>query len=122
MNNSCRNCGATIRGRIDKKFCDDSCRSAFHNQVNGEMTSVMRNTHRMLRRNWKILTRHFNRGEYVLDYDRIHQEGFNANLVTGYVLEESRIKYRCYEYTFELSPDGCVRFDKYNLKDYEVGE
>lgn len=119
MKNSCRNCGAPIRGRIDKKFCDDACRSSFHNQINGEMTQIMRNTHRMLRRNWKILTRHFNQGECVLDYDRIHEEGFNANLVTGYVFEESTIKYRCYEYTFELSPDGCLRFDKVHFKDYD---
>lgn len=112
MKSTCGHCGASIRGRIDKKFCDDACRSAYHNQINGEMTKLMRNTHRMLRRNWKILTKHYNRGECVLDFDRVYEEGFNANLVTGYILEESRVKYKCYEYTFEISSDGCIRFDR----------
>lgn len=51
----CLSCNSQIKGRTDKKFCDDHCRSAFNNQRNGTDTNFMRNINHALRRNRRIL-------------------------------------------------------------------
>ncbi|MFA6947300.1 MAG: DUF2116 family Zn-ribbon domain-containing protein, partial [Pedobacter sp.] len=33
MERECLDCGAALRGRTDKKFCDDQCRSNFNNRM-----------------------------------------------------------------------------------------
>jgi hypothetical protein len=30
---TCLQCGTELRGRIDKKFCDDQCRTAYNNSI-----------------------------------------------------------------------------------------
>lgn len=40
--------------------------------------------------------------------DDASKDGFNADLVTGIVLNESRVIYRCYEYEYEVNDDGCL--------------
>lgn len=51
---TCRNCGKTLRGRADKKFCDDSCRTMFHNQGYTQPLHV-REINYILMRNRKII-------------------------------------------------------------------
>jgi predicted nucleic acid-binding Zn ribbon protein len=51
----CLECGETIRGRIDKKFCTDYCRNTYNNKVNKDSKNLIRNTNNRLRKNHKIL-------------------------------------------------------------------
>lgn len=30
---TCLNCDKTLKGRTDKKFCDDYCRNSYNNQL-----------------------------------------------------------------------------------------
>lgn len=108
MDTKCLHCGASFYGRTDKKFCDDHCRSTYHNALNSEFSNMMRYTHRRLRKNWKILTFHFKKGEYTLPYQKLHKEGFMIDLMTGIVRENDRVIYKCYEHLYELSDDGCI--------------
>ena len=59
MNNlptkSCLACNKILYGRIDKKFCCESCRNNYNNQQNAESTNYMRNIIRVLRKNRRIL-------------------------------------------------------------------
>ncbi len=50
----CRCCGKTIRGRSDKKFCDDHCRNQYNNQVRDDSGRV-RAIQYFLRKNRRIL-------------------------------------------------------------------
>ncbi len=43
MKNTCVECGEEIKGRADKKFCSDQCRSAFNNRLNSDATNFIRN-------------------------------------------------------------------------------
>lgn len=108
---TCLHCGAPVRGRADKKYCDDMCRSAYHNEKSGHITSVMRETHKLLRRNWKILHRYHCSGRDLVAYMDAHREGFVAEMVTGVVLNERQIQYRCYEYVFAIHEDGLLQID-----------
>ena len=51
----CLECGDVIKGRADKKFCDDQCRSNYNNKLNNDGTAEMRNVNNILRKNRKIL-------------------------------------------------------------------
>ena len=51
----CLECGDVIKGRADKKFCDDQCRSNYNNKVNSDLTAEMRNVNNILRKNRRIL-------------------------------------------------------------------
>ncbi|MEJ2006354.1 MAG: hypothetical protein P8X57_15635, partial [Cyclobacteriaceae bacterium] len=41
------NCGATVRGRRDKKFCDDHCRNEFNNARRADEEAYLRRIFRI---------------------------------------------------------------------------
>ena len=51
----CLNCNAEIKGRIDKRFCNDYCRNIYHNNLNKDSTNYIRNVNNILRKNRRIL-------------------------------------------------------------------
>ena len=53
---NCLECGETLKGRSDKKFCSDYCRNVYNNKVNKDSKNLIRNTNNRLRKNYKILT------------------------------------------------------------------
>ncbi|HET9053883.1 MAG TPA: hypothetical protein VFM90_06915, partial [Cyclobacteriaceae bacterium] len=52
----CQECGEKIIGRVDKKFCSDTCRISFNNKLNSDGTNYVRNVNNTLRKNRRILT------------------------------------------------------------------
>lgn len=57
MNNTrlCITCQEPLRGRSDKKFCDDHCRNEFHNQKKSTLHPHIRRINNALVRNRRIL-------------------------------------------------------------------
>ena len=55
MSKTCLECGDTIVGREDKKFCSDGCRNAYNNKINKDQNNLMRNINNKLRKNYRIL-------------------------------------------------------------------
>jgi len=55
MKRHCFECGEPLKGRIDKKFCDDACRNSYNNRVNKDTKNLIRNTNNRLRKNYRIL-------------------------------------------------------------------
>ncbi|MEO7801082.1 MAG: DUF2116 family Zn-ribbon domain-containing protein, partial [Ginsengibacter sp.] len=53
----CLACGKPLRGRVDKKFCDDYCRNNYNNRqkAKGSHSSFVRNINNCLLKNRKIL-------------------------------------------------------------------
>jgi hypothetical protein len=51
----CLECKKTVRGRLDKKFCDDYCRNAYNNRQNSDINNFVRNVNNSLRKNRRIL-------------------------------------------------------------------
>ena len=54
---TCVSCGKTLKGRVDKKFCDDYCRNNYNNQqkAKGSQSSYVRNINNTLLKNRRIL-------------------------------------------------------------------
>lgn len=51
----CQECGETLRGRIDQRFCSDQCRSTFHNRQKAPPSELFRSINGVLRKNYRIL-------------------------------------------------------------------
>ena len=51
----CLYCGEPIFGRMDKKFCCDSCRNSYNYEKTHKQTNLVRNVNAILARNYAIL-------------------------------------------------------------------
>lgn len=102
---TCTACGKTIKGRSDKKFCDDYCRSSFNNSVNSDSTSLMRNTNNILRRNRRILQELLPAAEEMSrqPWAKLVSRGFSFRYFTElYTTKKGAAYHFCYEYGYLL--------------------
>lgn len=79
---TCQECGTEIKGRADKKFCDDSCRNTFNNRETKDITNQMRNVNRALSKNRKILAEQNPKGKKVMAKNKLVNLGFSFNYFT----------------------------------------
>lgn len=96
----CLQCGSEIKGRVDKKFCDDQCRTAFNNHVNCD-TIFMRTIHHNLRKNRKILKELIppEMKEMIISRRKLEEKGFCFTYHTHTQTNKAGTVYRfCYEY------------------------
>ncbi|HMP92132.1 MAG TPA: DUF2116 family Zn-ribbon domain-containing protein [Phnomibacter sp.] len=54
-NRLCINCSKPLKGRSDKKFCDDYCRSQYNNNLQAENSTVVKHINQILKKNRKLL-------------------------------------------------------------------
>ena len=52
---NCLHCSKELKGRIDKKFCNDYCRSSYHNLLNADHSNYIRQINCQLQKNRRIL-------------------------------------------------------------------
>ena len=101
---NCLACNRPIKGRIDKKFCDDSCRNNYNNQLNRDATPVVRNINNILRKNRRILVDLLESCEKpvkVIDKHKLLEEGFRFDYFTErYTNEKAEEYYYCYDYGY----------------------
>lgn len=115
----CLDCGDILRGRSDKKFCSDSCRNNYNNNLNKDITSFVRNVHAVLRRNRKILADLHQSGKYKFHIDVLDLAGFSFNFITQLVeSDDGTICRFCFEFGYRELPNNYVELIKSNT----VGE
>lgn len=98
----CVNCGRIIKGRTDKKFCDDSCRNNYNNSQKAVVTNYMRNINNALSKNRKVLEGLLGKEEMKKQpRERLDNEGFNFKYFTHiYTNKQGNIYHFCYEYGY----------------------
>src|SRR6476619_3649186 len=81
---NCLYCSRIIKGRSYKKFCDDSCRNSYHNQLHSEDQNLVRNINHALARNRRILQHLLpeNVRLKVIAKDQLYQQGFRFEFHT----------------------------------------
>ncbi len=79
----CLECGETVRGRVDKKFCSDYCRNSYNNKVNKDSKNLIRNINNRLRKNYKILSELNTSGKTKVSRTRLYDRGFDFQLFTS---------------------------------------
>ncbi|RYY82142.1 MAG: hypothetical protein EOO15_23460 [Chitinophagaceae bacterium] len=105
---NCRHCGDPLRGRSDKKFCDDQCRNAFNNEQNSGRYALVRRVNAVLLRNRRILAALVGAGETTkVSREDLLLHGFQFRYSTHqYVNGRGATYHFCYEYGWlELHPD-----------------
>lgn len=98
----CLECGKSLKGRSDKKFCDDYCRNAYNNKAKIEESSYVRNINKNLQRNRRILEELLGKESMVKQpKSNLLNKGFQFHYHTHqYVNRKGNVYYFCYEYGF----------------------
>lgn len=98
----CLACGKAVRGRIDKKFCDDYCRNHYNNQLKADETNFVRNIMNALRKNRLILQQIL--GDKMItktSFERLVSKGFQFKYHTSiYDNKKGKQYFYCFEYGY----------------------
>ena len=112
----CKECGRSFSGRSDKKFCDEQCRSAYHNNIRRVEFKYVSQTNRILFRNRKVLYELFESGVNCLSLGELTELGFTHNYITSFRIMDGSISLSCYEFSISLDLDGTVHIRRYSPK------
>jgi predicted nucleic acid-binding Zn ribbon protein len=99
----CLACGKKVKGRIDKKFCDDYCRNNYNNLQKGDTNNFMRNVNNALKKNRTTLSGLLPATEEMkkATKDTLLQKGFNFKYHTHtYTNKKGNVYFFCYEYGY----------------------
>jgi predicted nucleic acid-binding Zn ribbon protein len=95
----CLNCDKALKGRTDKKFCDDYCRNNYNNQLKASKNNLVRNINNALGRNRRILESFFAEEEIAKTHkDKLIEKGFQFKYMTHtYTNKKGNVYFFCYD-------------------------
>lgn len=98
----CPVCDKLIKGRTDKKFCDPSCKSAFHYQVlQKEGSGFYARVDKQLKTNRRILKKFNKAGKATVRATVLLEQNFNPHFFTHYWKNSNKEVYLfVYEFGF----------------------
>lgn len=99
----CLSCGKAVKGRSDKKFCDDYCRAAYNNDLKSASNNYIRNVNNALGKNRRILEGLLPEGEPTAkaNRDKLIEKGFQFKYHTHlYHTKTDKTYFYCYEYGY----------------------
>ena len=103
MIRSCLACSRPVKGRTDKKFCDDYCRNQYNNQLKSATNNMVRNINHALGKNRRILEALMNEGDEMAKTTKeiLLQEGFQFKFITHvFTNKNGSVYYYCYDYGY----------------------
>jgi hypothetical protein len=107
----CLSCNRQIRGRTDKKFCDDQCRSTYNNQLKTTDGKQVKNINNRLLRNRSILKQTLGALEKVIvPRNKLEMQGYLFSYHTHTITDKKgNTLFFCYEYGYSsLSNERCL--------------
>ncbi len=99
----CEACGKAVKGRSDKKFCDDYCRAAYNNELKSAANNLVRNINNALSKNRRILETVLAKGESTAKThrDKLLELGYNFKYFTHqYKTKTGNTYHYVYEYGY----------------------
>ncbi|MEJ6982165.1 hypothetical protein WG906_16970 [Pedobacter sp. P351] len=101
MERICLDCSEIIKGRADKKFCDDQCRSNYNNRLKVEKSDFEKEVNAVLRKNRSILQQLNPDGKTKISREKLLSKGFSFHYITHIYQTQKGNTYRfCYEYGY----------------------
>lgn len=100
---TCLSCGEKLKGRIDKKFCDDYCRNAFNNQLKTSQGrhKLVKTINSTLLKNRKILESFVSEDTAKANREKLLSMGFQFNYITHtYTTRNGKLYSYCYDYGY----------------------
>ncbi len=101
----CMSCNRNINGRADKKFCNDYCRNAHHNNLNSVGNNYIRNINHRLRKNRRILESMLLPARQIIKTSRqtLYNKGFGFRYFTHSCTNKNGNRFHfCYEYGYRV--------------------
>ena len=106
----CQCCGLSLKGRSDKKFCDDGCRNTFNNQQNSIHNKGIQTINAILKRNRSILLAKLPEGKKQAKVlkEQLLIMGFNVRYMThqGLLPNGQSVQF-CYELGWVILKENC---------------
>ena len=102
-NKICLTCGKVLKGRLDKKYCDDGCRNSYNNRLKSETNNFVRNVNNALAKNRRILESLLPPEEETAkaNKEKLLRLGFQFKYITyTYVTKAGKTYFYCYEYGY----------------------
>lgn len=101
----CLDCGKPLKGRVDKKFCDDYCRNNYNNQqkAKGTHSSLVRNINNALLKNRKVLESILPADEETAkaSKEKMIRLGFQFKYLTHtYTTKSGKTYFYCYDHGY----------------------
>jgi hypothetical protein len=96
----CLSCNKPVKGRTDKKYCDDYCRNNYNNQLKADSSNLVRNINNALGKNRRIMEGLFVTGEEMAKAtkDKLLQKGFQFKYITHlYTNKKGNNYFFCYD-------------------------
>ncbi|HEY0055852.1 MAG TPA: hypothetical protein VGB63_10880 [Pedobacter sp.] len=101
MDRICLDCSQPLKGRADKKFCDDQCRSNYNNRLKTADSDFVREVNTILRKNRTILQQLNPDGKTKISREKLLSKGFSFSYYTHlYQTQKGNIYHFCYEYGY----------------------
>jgi YHS domain-containing protein len=101
MERLCLDCQKPVRGRADKKFCNDACRTTFNNTRKIEVGQSIKEINLILKRNRNILKEKSANGNRKVKREALLRNGFNFDFHTHlYKNENGETYFFCYEHGY----------------------
>ena len=100
---TCLQCGKVVRGRSDKKFCDDYCRNNYNNQLKAHSNNYVRNINNALGKNRRILENILPVNEEIskTTKQKLLNAGFQFKYITHtYTNKKGNTYFFCYDYGY----------------------
>ena len=102
---NCLSCGKALKGRTDKKFCDDYCRNNYNNiqKAKGNHSPYVRSVNNALLKNRKILESLLPETEKMskATHEKLLQNGFVFKYHTHtYKNQKEQTYFFCYDYGY----------------------
>ena len=119
MTKNCMVCNEPLIGRVDKRFCSDSCRNHFHFRLKSYESHYLRRVNYILRKNRKILLRLCEKGYKNVPVSLLASSGFNFRYITNYSKSpEGSVVYFCYEIGYTPEPASGLKLIKKEISNY----
>ncbi|WP_293301335.1 hypothetical protein [Pedobacter sp. UBA4863] len=101
MDKLCLDCQAELKGRTDKKFCDDQCRSNYNNKLKVQDQGLVKKINQVLAHNRKVLKDENPTGKAKVKKEQLVKRGFDFDYHTHFYTTQNGHQYVfCYEYGY----------------------
>jgi hypothetical protein len=95
---TCIECQVSFKGRIDKKFCSDQCRTVYNNRERSLENTYIKEVNSILKKNRRILLELNPEGKNRVSRDKLKSKGFDFSYFTStYKTKDGAQYFYCYE-------------------------
>ncbi len=101
---SCLECGTTLYGRANKRFCCESCKNRYHNKRYQAERNLKLRIKTVLDRNYSILSSLVSGNVYSVERQDLQLLGFNIDYMTAFSKIHNRECCSCYDISFIRTP------------------